>query len=197
MTARQTAQAFFDALQRRAFAEAAALVEPAHAARHHHEQIAHLLAWVHFQKLLKGPGPHPSGFHSKGDFDPEDLKRHAGTPIPGYRDASTLGAIAALSPHDFLTRRFEAAGQLQEHHKRTDGTLAPITTRILGEVPYSRHVAFVVYVRERQPREDGPAPVPDWPHAETLPLFYQADRWYVGLNVWLKLAGPGLPLGAG
>jgi len=194
MTATETAEAFFDAIERRAWAEAAALVEPTHADRFQKEQIGHIIAWLHFQELLEGPGPHPGGFGSSGEFDPEDLKRRATTPVPGYADAVTLGAIANLSPQEFLARRFEAGRFFPRYRKGPDGALVRVPIRVLGEASYGPDTAYVVYVHDHGPDGEAAPSARDVPYAETLPLFRRAGRWYLGLNVDLKQAGPELPL---
>lgn len=190
MTPFETASAFFQALGRKAWREAASFIEPDQACRFQREQVAHMIAGLHFQELLQGPEPHPSGYGSNGILNQQELIERAATPIRGYRDAPTLGDIAALTPAEFLIRRFESGSYPQACRIGPNNETTPLPVRVLGEVSYSNDTVYVLYIYDGDRDPDNPHVFADVPYPHVLPMLQRGDRWYVGFNNDLMMPGP-------
>lgn len=191
MSATATVNAFFAALARGAWADAAAMVEPTCAAAFREHELANLIAGARFIELRRGPGPHPSGFGSDGVLRPEELARYGSVKAPGFPANVTIESLARLSPTEFLTRHFELAGGHRRFRPGTAEAPVEIPLRVLGEVPFGIDQAYVVYLYDEtadpEPDDERVDPVAGAPHAETVPVHRRDGRWYLGLNIDLRM----------
>src|SRR6266480_369500 len=194
MNPTEVVKTFFAAIRRGAWREAAELIDPSQAARFQQEQLGHTVAWLDFQHVLKSPGPHPSGFGSSGAASAQELARHADDAVPGYRDVRTLQDLVALSPLEFLARRLESSRFFPRYQQGPDGKPVRVPLRVLGQVNYSDDVVYIVYVHNHVTSEESDNVLADVPHPDALPVFRRGDRWLIGLNVELMMAGPELHL---
>jgi hypothetical protein len=190
MNPTEVVKSFFAAIARGAYDEAVALLEPSQLPRFQQEQLAHTVAWLAFQDILKGPGPHPSGFGSSGTVSQEELVRRADAKVPGYRGVETLRDLCELRPEEFMARRLESSWLLARYFHGPAGELVRVPLKVLGEVYLTPDIAYVVYVHDYPPSSDNARVLADAPHPEVLPVFRKEERWFVGLNVEVMMAGP-------
>src|SRR6266571_6168111 len=97
---------FFHALDGGAWTEAAALVDSDEAARFQRSQLSQFVSFLAYRDRLKNSQPQASGFGSNGEVSSDDLDRYSSRELPGFKGSPTLGALAALSPAEYLARHF-------------------------------------------------------------------------------------------
>jgi hypothetical protein len=186
VNATQLVTEFFQALDRGEWERAAALIDARQAEQFQRRHISHLLAWIQYRERLKGPEPHPSGFGSSGEVDDELLSKHSSVAIPAFRDAPTLGALAALSPEAFFSRHL-GEQRMVPVRRNADGQSSPAPRRILGEVPGLQNCTYVLYINECF--DDGAWPN-GVPNVQVLPVIEGVSGQRIGLNDDLTAAWP-------
>jgi len=186
--------AYFDALDRAAWGEAIALIDPVHVTAYREQRLAHIIAWLAYRKLR----PKASGYSSSGSVSPETIAKHAHELVLPYGPGVTVGSLAALPPPAFMQNDLEIGRRVGTAaafgHVERDAVMRGdrARRRILGELPYNYDHAYVAYVRT--PDDDSALDNP-WflPHLESMPVRRRGARWYIGASMATQMMGPHLP----